>query len=259
MQQRVAGSAQALSGKAAEREIDIPHLQIRQARRVYGVPAPEISADQRRGFDLTTLTLDADAARKEAQRCLQCDRFCNICTTVCPNRANVSYRLEPGAWPVARAIQAQKGVRLEALETVRITQPYQIINLGDFCNACGNCATFCPTNGAPYRIKPKFFISERAFKAVANGFQLKGEVLTIKTNYIPETLWAAAGGLFYQSETVEATLDPKSLAVQAVRFLSPKIQQADLKQALILGLLFNSLKDFDLFNDRGTTHEFHSA
>jgi hypothetical protein len=71
----------------------------------------------------------------------------------------------------------------------------------------------------------------------------------MKTNGIPETLTAAPFGLLYRSATVEATLDPKSLAVQAVRFQSPKIHQADLRQALILGLLFNSLKDFDLFKD----------
>ena len=30
--------------------------------------------------------------------------------------------------------------------------------LTDFCNECGNCVTFCPTSGEPYRDKPRLYL-----------------------------------------------------------------------------------------------------
>ncbi|NIL96780.1 MAG: FAD-dependent oxidoreductase, partial [Planctomycetales bacterium] len=74
-----------------DRDLDIATLQVKQARRVFGPKVPEIALDQRFGFDLVTQTLDDDTAQQEARRCLQCDVLCNICTTVCPNRANMAY------------------------------------------------------------------------------------------------------------------------------------------------------------------------
>jgi putative selenate reductase len=231
----------------ASREVNIGDLQIRQARRVYGVQTPEIALDQRQGFDLVTRTLEPDKAQKEAERCLQCDLFCNICTTVCPNRANVSYIMEPGTWTVQRAIQAEGSIRLEDLETIRIHQPYQIIHIGDFCNACGNCATFCPTSGAPYRIKPKFYVSESVFAAEQTGFWLKENVLKAKTNGVLEILTAGLVGLGYESKDIQATLDPQTLSIMAIRFKSDKIHQVELKHMLEMSLLFTALKDFYLF------------
>jgi putative selenate reductase len=30
-------------------------------------------------------------------------------------------------------------------------------NFADFCNECGNCDIFCPEDGGPYVVKPRFF------------------------------------------------------------------------------------------------------
>ena len=43
-------------------------------------------------------------------------------------------------------------------------QTVQTLNLGDFCNECGNCDTFCPTAGAPYRDKPRFWLDEEGYR-----------------------------------------------------------------------------------------------
>ena len=136
----------------SDRIHDPKNLQIAQARRVFGPPVPEISPDQRFDFKLVIQTLDEDSARQEAQRCLQCDVLCNICTTVCPNRANIGYMLDPIEFRIQQAVGSPKNTRIEDLKSVRIAQRFQIINLGDFCNECGNCTTFCPTSGAPYRV-----------------------------------------------------------------------------------------------------------
>ena len=41
----------------------------------------------------------------------------------------------------------------------------QIGNFADFCNDCGNCDVFCPEDGGPYVLKPRFFATEPAWAA----------------------------------------------------------------------------------------------
>jgi len=45
--------------------------------------------------------------------------------------------------------------------------------MADFCNECGNCATFCPTVGRPYTDKPRIFFHRDDFEAENdNAFML---------------------------------------------------------------------------------------
>ena len=47
--------------------------------------------------------------------------------------------------------------------------------LTDFCNECGNCATFCPTAGRPYQDKPRIYVAKSEFEAQAdNAFRITG-------------------------------------------------------------------------------------
>lgn len=88
---------------------------------------------------------------QEPPRCLECDFICNICTEVCPNRANV-------------AVQRGNAV---------FRNRNQIIHVDGMCNECGNCATFCPYDGAPYKDKLTLFWSEEDFNnSQNNGFLL---------------------------------------------------------------------------------------
>lgn len=65
-------------------------------------------------------------------RCLQCDAICEVCTEVCPNRANMVVQV-PGL------------------------MHHQIVHLDALCNECGNCRSFCPWQGAPYKDKLTIF------------------------------------------------------------------------------------------------------
>ena len=160
-----------LSESVSVKASDPVDLQQRKARRRYGVGLPEIDFDERSGFDLVIRTLDESTAQKEAGRCLQCDELCSICVTVCPNRANIEFAIEPVEFKVQQAQRAGEGVEISDLETVRIEQKYQILNIGDFCNECGNCATFCPTSGAPYRDKANFHLTAESFDASPLGYR----------------------------------------------------------------------------------------
>ncbi|MFK5883112.1 MAG: FAD-dependent oxidoreductase, partial [Candidatus Izemoplasma sp.] len=88
-------------------------------------------------------------AKLEGLRCLTCDQVCDICTDVCPNRANISIN-------VASDLFDQK---------------QQIIHIDGMCNECGNCGTFCPHNGRPYKDKITLFWTESDFVDSTNvGF-----------------------------------------------------------------------------------------
>jgi putative selenate reductase len=84
---------------------------------------------------------------REAERCLTCDSACLRCVEVCPNRSNF-------ALP-ARAAE--------------LTQPIQILHVDSLCNECGNCGTFCPFEGEPYKVKPTLFKDRAAMEDLHAG------------------------------------------------------------------------------------------
>jgi len=135
-----------------------PELLRRRSHRTRRVRAPHVSPEDRRNFKEVTLTYSAEQARAEAARCLDCHTFCSICVGVCPNLALFTYR------------------------TDRRKQPYQVAVLADLCNECGNCTTFCPTSGAPYRDKPRLYLNRADFEEQQdNAFMItrKGEQWTM--------------------------------------------------------------------------------
>ncbi|MDD5089508.1 MAG: FAD-dependent oxidoreductase [Candidatus Wallbacteria bacterium] len=126
------------------------HLSIR-SRRVFPQALNERPVSERRDMEEYELTLTEDAAAVEAERCLSCDEFCGLCVTVCPNRAYFVAEIEPF------------GVDWPGCGKLGISQRFQVLNIVDFCNECGNCATFCPTSGEPYKIKPRLCLSAESF------------------------------------------------------------------------------------------------
>ncbi|NLB50889.1 MAG: putative selenate reductase subunit YgfK, partial [Clostridiaceae bacterium] len=117
------------------------------------VPVDEAVILERRG-ELE----DAKSPSDEGLRCLICDQVCRICTEVCPNRANV-------AIPVAGFSNSE-----------------QIVHIDGMCNECGNCATFCPHAGKPYKDKLTVFWTEEDFADSDNiGFlKLEGGMFRIR-------------------------------------------------------------------------------
>jgi putative selenate reductase len=114
-------------------------------------------------WDLVEQTLDEESALAEARRCLQCSTLCDKCVEVCPNRANFSYSVSPVAWDLPRLRQQDGELVLDVTERFVVSQQRQIIHVDDFCNECGNCATFCVHEGRPYAEKPRLFLDEDSF------------------------------------------------------------------------------------------------
>jgi putative selenate reductase len=91
-------------------------------------------------------------------QCLLCNIVCNRCVDVCPNRANVAIRV------------------------AGFKDKYQIVHIADLCNDCGNCETFCPHNGAPYKEKLTYFSTKDDFEKSNNpGFYIENERIILRS------------------------------------------------------------------------------
>jgi putative selenate reductase len=135
----------ARASEPLNKTVDTAELQRRKSHREWRVPAPHVPLEDRHGFEEVVLTYSKEQARNEAARCLDCDRYCSICVGVCPNLALLTYEAQTGDGSVR--------------------QPYQVAVIADLCNECGNCTTFCPTSGRPYREKPRLYLDRGEFES----------------------------------------------------------------------------------------------
>ncbi len=113
-----------------------------------------------RRIDVKQAGSDALFAHNETARCLQCSYICNKCVEVCPNRANMVITVP---------------------ESVGFSQDHQIVHIDALCNECGNCETFCPWEGKPYKDKFTVFNLKEDFHASGNsGFFISGNTLFLR-------------------------------------------------------------------------------
>jgi putative selenate reductase len=113
-------------------------------------PAPGSFPEARELYLKKGLISPAAGDHADGFRCLSCNKICDICVDVCPNRANI-------------AVEAGK-------------LSHQILHIDRMCNECGNCATFCPHQGKPYRDKFTIFSCLEDFEDSENpGFLKTGE------------------------------------------------------------------------------------
>ena len=94
-----------------------------------------VTGSEEECFAKKGILAESAAKETESERCLTCNKVCENCVDVCPNRANISIKV-PGM----------------AMN--------QIIHVDYMCNECGNCRTFCPYASAPYKDKFTLFANE---------------------------------------------------------------------------------------------------
>jgi putative selenate reductase len=220
------------------RRPDLTDLGIRQARRVFGPIMPELGPQERLNFELYVKTLSEADAMDEASRCLQCDLVCNVCVSVCPNRANVALHAEPVSYPLQCAVKKGDDSVVETLGKVEISQSYQIVNIADFCNECGNCDTFCPTSGAPYKDKFKMHLTRASLEAYGEGFHLAGPGrMEAMFDGEPATLTASDGMFLYQDSEAQVVLSADTLEARKVE-LNNETNSKELSQAVETAVLY---------------------
>jgi putative selenate reductase len=206
------------------REVDLVDLLRRRGERVHRVPTHHRPAGERAGFDEVLVGYAEAEAKAEAARCLDCDVMCSLCVSVCPNLAFLTYESAPLRASLA-TLERRGGTYVAgaARTAFEVAQAHQVAVLTDFCNECGNCTTFCPTAGAPYKDKPRLYVHEGEFVAQRdNAFQLRrdGERWSLRGRFAGATHELALGeDLAYRTPDVEARLAPKTLAVLSARAL----------------------------------------
>lgn len=101
--------------------------------------------------------------------CLACEK----CIPVCPNAANFLFDAEPQTITFHDWVVEGDKLTPGPQHTIAVQHETQIANFADFCNACGNCDTFCPEYGGPFIRKPNFYGSLAAWRAAGrDGFYI---------------------------------------------------------------------------------------
>ena len=195
----------------------------RKAHREYRVPAVERPAAQRKDFKEILQTLEKEQAATEAARCLECDLMCSLCMTVCPNRAIQVYRMEPMDVELPRLRVEKRKIIETGKKAFAVHQHFQIAVLTDFCNECGNCATFCPTAGRPYKDKPRLYLRRSEFDAEKdNAFMVFRSKKSWKmlARFGGETHEIVLDGhVNYTSPLFHAVLDPETFSVKTTKLM----------------------------------------
>lgn len=175
----------------------------RHGEVIFFNPVETLRLEKRDSLSTVIRPLTEKNASKESKRCLRCNTLCNRCVETCPNRANIGLFFQPlsleipapgllkanslkGKTGSVRPVQAVRSAH--SVHSVRppahsihpedrspkvfcIEQSTQILHLDDLCNECGNCQTFCPHDGKPYRDKITLFSREALFeKSTNSGF-----------------------------------------------------------------------------------------
>ncbi len=197
-----------------EKKTTFRDLKIKRATRIFAVEIESTPVNKRDNFDLFSKTYTDEQAKQEAARCLLCDELCDVCVSVCPNLANQGYWIEPFSVDLQKIIIDNSGKEQIVFDTkFEITQKRQTYNIADWCNECGNCATFCPTAGKPYLDKPKIHLSQKSFDQSPWGFKIEKiknkKIVTYKQEQKLHILSIENNILTYKNNQIEATFDKK--------------------------------------------------
>jgi len=209
-------SSNALSTEVAT--FDPATLLRRRSQREWRTPAPHTPLDDRSNFNEVVLTYDEQQARTEAARCLDCDVYCSICVGVCPNLALQTYQTAGFDFHLPQLRLDEGAIRVGPGKPFRVAQAFQVAVLTDFCNECGNCTTFCPTAGLPYRDKPRLYLDRQAFDAQQeNAFM----VFQDRDQWAMDARWQGTthrielnGTLDYTGPAFRARLNPETFDVE---------------------------------------------
>ena len=220
--------------------------QIKKSHRQYSRIRDILQAEEPGGLQQEKKQLASDEARIEADRCFYCDDYCNICVSVCPNLANISYSNEAAQIDVFNIMRENGAIRFEKSEQLAICQTSQIINIADFCNECGNCTTFCPTSGDPYQDKPRLYLSQEYFDTAIDGFYFQDDTLLSKREGSTASLTFNENRYKYETDMVLAEFNNEDFQPVSAVFKNNFIDRIELGEAVDMYFLYSYLKDLPL-------------
>ncbi|MBC8401251.1 MAG: putative selenate reductase subunit YgfK [Candidatus Marinimicrobia bacterium] len=223
---------------------DAANMQLRLTQRDFGTATDGFTALH--ATPVKSL-ITPEQAQAEAARCLFCDEFCDICVTVCPNRANLAYPVDPIDFEIPLVIRKNGVTEIQANGHLKIDQPTQILNLADLCNECGNCTVFCPTSGRPFMDKPRLCLSDASYADEPEGYRFTTTGLKYKSSAGEATLNFGAEGYVYETALLTARLNAVTLAVKRIDWKDKRTDRVSLKQALKMIVLWKSIRNLPQF------------
>ena len=229
-------------------KLSLTEFQKKQAHRKFGIKLPETDLSKRKSFELVNPILTDEQAIKEAERCLYCDDICNICVGVCPNFANVAFESDKMRIPVYKVYNNGSDKKFEVINYFEINQNNQILNVADFCNECGNCVTFCPTNGSPFQTKPRFYLTEDSFNNEEYGYYISEKQIKYKNKSGIEYLSLKDNLMIYESDTVVVNFNKNNFDMIDLKFKNNILNEIVLQQAAEMYYLFINLNNHPLLN-----------
>jgi putative selenate reductase len=226
----------------AQKGFSRSELLYKRSRRQYGNDINDRNRQMSGDLTRNDFVLIDTEARQEAARCLFCDEICNICVTVCPNRANHSYSVIPLSYQLQKAVKRTDGsIVFEEDRLFSITQPYQVVNISDFCNECGNCTTFCPTAGAPFSDKPRIFLTKEGFAKADSGYYLikgnKQTIINYKFQNQIKTLTLLDQTYVFETDSLLAKINAVDFRLKEVRIKDTDISEAGFTEAAEMSVL----------------------
>jgi putative selenate reductase len=238
---------------------DYQQLMIKRSIKSSAVHVKEIPLTERKNFNLVTQSLSENEATAESSRCLLCDEICNTCVTVCPNLALYFYFVDPVKYHLQKLVKTNGKFESVPDRDFVIEQSPQILQIADWCNECGNCTTFCPTSGAPYREKPHLYLNKEAFEKDDDCYFLDNSgsnpiLLYRKDGYLMQFTESKTEFVFSFDQS-EIKLAKQNFAIKEFK-LNDTIGEIDLKKAaemrvVLVGakaLLVNSKPQFQSRN-----------
>lgn len=222
-----------------QRSSEIKNLLLRKSFRQFSTVSAGMDSGQQ-----PVITSD-EQAMAEASRCLFCDEICNICVTVCPNLANQGFETEPVELLLKKAVRQEDGsTRIVTDGQFAVNQRYQVFNIGNFCNECGNCTTFCPTSGSPFRDKPTFWLTSESFESAEEGYFIAEEdeelIIVSKNNDGSMMVLRQKGDVYvFDSSVFTVTLDRITFEPVNFVFHDPAVPEAGLQDAARLRTLLD--------------------
>ena len=235
--------------KNAPRLISIDDLKNKAAVREYGISPPLAAPDTSKEFPEIHRTLTPDEAIMEASRCLLCDDYCSVCVGVCPNLANLTYTVNPANYDIHElSIAADKQIA-EVIGQLELKQEPQVLNIGDFCNECGNCTTFCPTAGDPYLDKPRLHLTDQSYRDSNLGYLISNNSIRTKKDNYEASIIHQNGDYLFSSPQAQASFDGESKKLNFFKLESEPGKFSTL-EPLEMIVLYENLKDHPMLKNR---------
>ena len=220
---------------------------LNRSKRINQIQTTELPLNERKNFKLVSRSFTKNEASREASRCLLCDEFCSICTTVCPNLAFHTYEITPATY-FPQQIKIENGnYTVRSKPPFKIDQNYQVLHIADWCNECGNCTTFCPTAGEPYKNKPHLYLNKQSFDKEKDGYFLNTSsynIIYYKKGNHQASLARLDDHFLFQTKNAVITLSIDGLQIEEFSTHKKDKFEMDLREAFEMNIIMQGAISF---------------